>query len=69
MKHVNNESPNLIESYVVCFDINGPWNFTEMALVIGIAFFYKLDYMKPGICNIIKSTAAPNTHSSVYDSS
>ena len=36
MKHVYNESENLIESYAVHFDINGPSNLNEMVSVIGM---------------------------------
>ena len=36
MKHVYNESENLIESYAVHFDINGPSNLNEMVSVTGM---------------------------------
>ena len=36
IKHFYNESAKLMESYVVHFDIKGPWNLTEMASVIGV---------------------------------
>ena len=64
MKHVYNDSANFTESYVVNFHINEPSNLTEIVAVIGIEgmvsrtrFLYTRDYLMPGMCSVIKSTA------------